>query len=416
MKSWLLNLVVNTIIPTCFLILGNIGNILTIAIFVRKSLRKYSSSVYFVALAIADLFALNVECMQFYAPSIINYFNKNSEFGNYWSHSYNSKIQVRTHFKIGFMTSFGNNTTSIFQTTPLIITNAVHLTDFLCKLQSLSFYTAYQMSSWLLVLLSFDRCLSISFPLNKICKPKVAKWFAGFCVLTIIVLNSHGLLFVQLVETEFHNHTINELSQSDKKEYPSRIKTTTSHIYSYTCGVNDKKYPFYSKFYYKHWNTFDFIFSVAVPSVLLAIFNTKIIITMHKSVKKLKSDYNVLKRYTSGVLSRKYRHELGNFYLKKISKLKQMNVMLISAVLTFFLFYAPYSIYYIVLYNTQINGFSFNDDETKDLWGQLLLLWSLLNVTIDFYVFYLTGSTIFRSELKKIKKSLLNRHICRHSI
>ena len=72
-----------------------------------------------------------------------------------------------------------------------------------------------------------------------------------------------------------------------------------------------------------------------------------------------------------------------------------MNIMLISAVLIFFLSYAPYSIYYMIVYNTEIN-------EDKEIIGQVLLLWSLLNVSFDFYIFYFTGSSIFRSEFKKI--------------
>jgi hypothetical protein len=83
-------------------------------------------------------------------------------------------------------------------------------------------------------------------------------------------------------------------------------------------------------------------------------------------------------------------------FCKKILKLKQTNIMLISAVLTFFLSYAPYSIYYMIVYNTDIN-------EDKDIVGQVLLLWSLLNVSFDFYIFYFTGSSIFRIEFKKIK-------------
>ena len=115
MNFWILNLVFHIIIPSILLVVGNIGNFLIILIFIRKNLRNYSSSVYFIAIAIADTFALNIECLQFYVPTIIGYSWNKSYLNEYWAKHFKKDVDVIT---------------------------AAHLNDVICKLQSLSFYTA----------------------------------------------------------------------------------------------------------------------------------------------------------------------------------------------------------------------------------------------------------------------------------
>ncbi len=390
MNFFIINSLFHIIVPSILLIVGNIGNFLIILIFVRKSLIKYSSSVYFISIAIADTFALNIECLQFYVPTLINYLHDKSYFNEFWGESFKKDLHVQIR-SFDESSSYTKND-SIFNNKIVSIISAVHLNDVICKLESLSFYTAYECSSWLLVLLSFDRCMTITFPLNRICKPRVAVLFVFICVTVVILINCHGLFFVQLIENESVNHTMIQNYLKNFKKFENMGKNNRIKLYEYKCGVDKEKYPFYSKFYNNHWNTFDFGFSVLTPAILLTIFNAKIIYTMRKSLVKLKCNYETLRYYSNNVLSKK----IGNIYYKKILKLKQTNIMLISAVLTFFLSYAPYSIYYMIVYNTDIN-------EDKDIVGQVLLLWSLLNVSFDFYIFYFTGSSIFRIEFKKIK-------------
>ena len=383
MNFLIINFLFHIIVPSILLIFGNIGNFLIILIFIRKNLRKYSSSIYFVSIAIADSCALNIECLQFYIPTLINYLYDKSYLNEFFGKSFKKDLHVQIR------SSAKND--SIVNNEIVSKITALHLNDIICKLESLSFYTAYECSSWLLVLLSFDRCMTITFPLNRICKPKKAILFVFICVTLVILINCHGLFYVQLVENESANHTMIENYLKNFKKFENIPKNGMIKFYEFKCGVDKKKYPFYSKFYNNHWNTFDFGFSVLTPAILLTIFNAKIIYTMRRSLFKLKSNYDTFRYYSNNVLTKKF----GNIYYKKILKLKQMNIMLISAVLIFFLSYAPYSIYYMIVYNTEIN-------EDKEIIGQVLLLWSLLNVSFDFYIFYFTGSSIFRSEFKKI--------------
>ena len=131
---------------------------------------------------------------------------------------------------------------------------------------------------------------------------------------------------------------------------------------------------------------------------------------MEKSLSHFKTNYNLMKNIracTTNSNSSGFRYDLSLCYLKKINKIRQMNMMLISAVVAFFIFYAPYSIYYIILYNKKSYKHADTVEKaTYGLIGHLLLLWSLLNVTFNFYFYYLTGSVIFRTELAKIKKSI----------
>ncbi len=213
------------------------------------------------------------------------------------------------------------------------------------------------------------------------------------CAGIIILINSHGLFFVQLIEVDikraYHDATSNE--------------SLVAHTHAYACGVDLARHPTYGRFYYEHWNTFDFCISTAVPSVLLALFNVKIVYKMRKSIEKFRIDFNLKKSNNSSSPIIHQHSKIKNIYLMRIAKLRQMNFMLMTAVLTFFVFYAPYSIYYMIMYNTNIDTYL----DKEGLVGDLLLLWSLFNVTFNFYFYCLTGNTIFRSffksEVKRIK-------------
>lgn len=345
-----LNILINIIIPTIFLIVGNIGNILTLIIFKQKDLKNYSTSIYFYGLALADIFALNIEILiNFYLPTLVNYFGKN-ELELLRSHS----DSLRNNIKFVII-----DLNEIQQT----------LGNILCKLHSLTFYTAYEISSWLLVLLSLDRYLSIVKPCykEKLCKPRIARLVTRLVCTIIIIFNTHGFWFVQFIEVSTDDGTIN--------------KTRT-----YLCGVNSTRYPIYYEFYHKHWNTFNFILSTAIPLILLAWLNFNIFLKMRYSIKRLKA----------------CKYKLTICYFNRINKYRQMNLILISAVIAFCLFYAPYSIYFIIEYNFDVPVFK--NSNVKIIVEQLLLLWSMLNVTLNFYLYYLSGSTLFNVEFKKLCK------------
>ncbi len=251
----------------------------------------------------------------------------------------------------------------------------------------------------LLVLLSFDRCLNITKPMNRFCKPRVARFLTVLCTFSFILINCHGLFFVQLVELDGKT-TSHDFDMTMNKSLVTFVRT-------YVCGVDLKLHPTYGKFYYEFWNVFDFCLATAIPSILLAIFNIKIMHQMRKSIEKFRINFNLKKRSNLGLY---HTHDnmadqhskMKSIYLIRIAKLKQMNFMLMTAVVTFFIFYAPYSIYYMIVYNTNTDFYGTKDNDK--LIGDLLLLWSLVNVTFSFYFYCLTGNTIFRSEIKRIRR------------
>jgi hypothetical protein len=113
-------------------------------IFARKNLSKYSSSIYFLGLAVADSFALNIECLHFFVPNLVNYINSQLK-TSHWAAltSSNPMPKLRHYYTLAPL----NDNLAMLNSSSTFVETA-RLATAICKLRSLTFYTAYEISSW----------------------------------------------------------------------------------------------------------------------------------------------------------------------------------------------------------------------------------------------------------------------------
>ncbi|CAF1272588.1 unnamed protein product [Adineta steineri] len=130
---------------TLTVILGLIGNFLSIIIFSRKALRSRSCSMYFLALNVSDicvLYGYIIECLLFYGYGI------------------------------------------------QLLSNS-----FMCKTIIFLIYASTDISNYLLTLAAIDRCVLISYRTAhyRFCRKSVAKFLIGFVIFLFSFINSHFL-------------------------------------------------------------------------------------------------------------------------------------------------------------------------------------------------------------------------------
>ncbi|CAF4063650.1 unnamed protein product [Adineta steineri] len=133
------------------IIIGTIGNILTIIILLRPNLRQYTTMRYLIAVAIADLSSLYSWNLNLFYKHLINPYQNDLE---------DSSI-------------------------------------LLCRFISFMAFVSLQLSSWYLTLVSLDRCLNIHFLFwhRKIGRANYVIYITLIVTIIIVLINSH-LLFL----------------------------------------------------------------------------------------------------------------------------------------------------------------------------------------------------------------------------
>jgi hypothetical protein len=125
-------------------VIGVIGNLLSVLVFSRSSLRRRSCAVYFLALAITDIASL---CASFIDTVLPSY----------------------------------NNVTLTAKSL------------FICKLNPLMVYFTTDLSNFLLAIASIDRAVSIQCPLSskKFCRARIAIYIIIAMSITLLFINGH---------------------------------------------------------------------------------------------------------------------------------------------------------------------------------------------------------------------------------
>jgi len=139
---------------TIIVILGFIGNFLSIIIFSRKSLRSRSCSMYFLALSMSDICVL------------IGYTSENLLF-----HGYHIQLLSNTY---------------------------------ICKLVIFLIYASTDISNYLLTLAAIDRCVLISYRSGhyRFCRKSIAKILITVVVILFSLINSHLLYGFHVEQTD----------------------------------------------------------------------------------------------------------------------------------------------------------------------------------------------------------------------
>lgn len=356
-----------------WIIIGTIGNILSLFVLLRRKMRIHSTFTYLTILAICD--------------TLVLYFGLLRDF---LVNKYNMDING----------------------------------DILCKLHVFSFYFVLHMASWLLVAVNIDRLIAASFLSlsKKWCTPKTAIKVSTYLAIFLMVLNSHFLYFVdskgnQALNTETYrphrnlstrsklstgNSSILELkfrgsgflwlfeednqfndlkvnSVKNKLTMPTNKNAHTDidepvNRYVYKKCLIKHNSPVYSYFFSKIFTWIDASAQVILPFIIMLICNINII---HK------------------VLLTKNKSNGKN--LKRVRKIKGMCIMIVSVSVLFFVLEAP-----ILLFICLIQG-----SYIQPNWPYIELFWTIMNLmmytnhVINFISYCMTG-TKFRRELLRL--------------
>ena len=159
---------INTFITICIIIIGLIGQCLTVIIYGQKKNRKNSSNIFLLCLAINDTLFLVVH---FYEDTIRN---------------------LKSNFE------FQQEIIEFINKIDIIVQN-----DLTCKFVNYLRYSFRMISSYLIISLTIQRLLVVYKPLNEKNKRKSTAWKSvTFVILISFFLNLWTFLFFKLNESE----------------------------------------------------------------------------------------------------------------------------------------------------------------------------------------------------------------------
>jgi len=219
------NLIIKICIPA-LLIIGTFGNILSIVIFTKKSMKGYSTFQYLTLLSVIDLFVLYTGGCQIWLEHLF-------------------EINLRT------------------------------MNNFFCKTHSFLVYFFTHFSSILLASMSIDRMIAILTG-NSTKKIKARKTLKTFLIIALItaLINFHFLIFMQLSsinQSQFNNESLAEKIHC----YADPAVNASMYYFIYITNV----FP---------W--IDLTVYALLPFIVMIISSLIIIITTYKQSKKIKSN------------------------------------------------------------------------------------------------------------------------------
>lgn len=190
------------------LIVGTVGNLLSIAVLLRKRMRRSTTMFYLTCLSFADLFTLYTGLLR------------------YW---------IRRAFDVDIR----------------------NLSDMGCKIHTFLVYVSLDLTVWILVSVTVDRCLSVSFPFKakRMCTLKRSKWMVIIILTVLVLINMHFLWQLELVDT-----------------------------WEFRCDANSEAAD---NFYNYVWPWIDLCVFCLVPFTVMIICNAKIIYQIVLSQRKL---------------------------------------------------------------------------------------------------------------------------------
>jgi len=213
------------IYPILFLIVGTIGNLLSVYVVLRSKLRRHSTFIYLAFLSVVDLIVL-------YTFSI-----------NFILHAW---------FNIDLQ----------------------HVSLIACKIYSFSIYFFPQTSAWILTAVSIDRVCALTRGIRKTRKTRVTYMSILIIFLILLVLN---------VQFLFYNNTYrfrDEYEYNNENIY--RIVDTDMDINVVQCS--SENHEIYKEFYQHIWVYVDAFINVYLPFLLMFLCSTIIFLSVLRTM------------------------------------------------------------------------------------------------------------------------------------
>jgi hypothetical protein len=215
-------------ISILWLLLGTIGNLLSLLVLLRRKMRIHSTFTYLMLLSICDTLVLYLGLLRDFLVYKYDF-------------NINSKI--------------------------------------ICKLHVFSFYFVLHMASWLLVAVNIDRLIASSFlSFSKIwCTPNKALMVTLIIAFILALINGHFLYYVDAKpQKTTTNFTIDDTTEP-----------VNPFVYS-QCIVDKKAYKLYNFFFQNIFTWIDTTTQVILPFIIMIICNCNIIYKVLLTNKKTK--------------------------------------------------------------------------------------------------------------------------------
>jgi len=370
---------INLLVSIVFLIIGLIGHLLTIFVFIQKRFRKNSCDVYILCLAINDLLFL-----------IIHFFEDT----------------IRTFKDIVFAVNNNLNDLKLLHSLNLIDNSILS-----CLSMNYLRYVLRFISAYIIVAFTIQRLLSIHSPFSQRFKSTKSAWLTiGVLTCCSFLINIWVLFYFEIQSDETYNNNVK------------------------SCEVKNEKKEWIREYFHI---TLAYIFIIIlIPIIVIFVSNSIIIINIFQScpkrngLKMHKSTFNIKnkkkKKKTeitssgggSSSTNNDNKVKLRPYYLtidqiinrvtNKANKSKKITKMLILISFS----YAFLNLPYLVAWSFYYYGSIFHNDDVVEnnyLYAALKIaeIFYLLNYSIYFYIYYLSGS-LFRNQLKYSSKYLFN--------
>lgn len=299
------------ILAPVFILTGTIGNILTIAVLVQHKNRFSRSAVFLTSLAVSDLVAL-------------------------WTGLLRQWVLYTFNFDVR------------------------HTYLAVCKLHIFVVYLSSQSSSWFMVALTIERCISVMVPhrVKHLCRYQVTVISCLLIIIFLVIVNSHWFWTLQLLEGKI-------------------------------CSFN-------ALFYHDLWYIVDFFVFSMFPVVVLIFGNICIIMRMRKS-------RNQINPISASLETRHHSQSSDRLGVvpavksRTSAKCSQMTILLITLSVFFVVCNLPFSILTTAIHAGKL---SLDDGVHNTLWLVINLL-VYLNNTLNFVLYFLSGSR-FRNDVKQL--------------
>ena len=337
-------------ISPILIIIGTFGNCLSIVVLLRKSMRASTTMFYLAVLSFGDLFTLYTGLLR------------------YWIRSLPGETDIR------------------------------RLTDAGCKIHAFLVYFSLDVTVWILVAVTLDRCLSVSLPFKakRICSIRMSRIVVIFILVLSCLKNMHFFWTVELV-----------------------------HTWEFRC---DAPTPESDDFLNFVWPWIDFSTFCAIPFTIMILCNIKIIYEMVISHRKIA--VNLVDRNSSNhsnhlrpistqgpsVISDAPKQN-GSFRHRTITstssdtqqkiqtrRISSLTAMLLTVNCVFLITTFPIQLF-LILEESLFPTDNRTDEQTAahNLWWAVVNMLQYSNNSIHFFLYCLTGPR-FRQELKKLFK------------
>ena len=338
-------------ISPILIILGTFGNCLSIVVLLRKSMRTSTTMFYLAVLSFGDLFTLYTGLLR------------------YWIKNLPDAKDIR------------------------------NLSDAGCKIHAFLVYFSLDVTVWILVAVTLDRCLSVSLPFKakRICSSKISRIVVVIILLVSFLKNMHFFWTVELV-----------------------------HTWEFRCDAATQATDDFLNYV---WPWIDFSTFCAIPFTIMILCNIKIIYEMVRSHRKIavnlvdrNSSYkpNYLRQVSnqgpSAVPSLQLQND-GSFRHKPISstssdtqqkiqtrRISSLTAMLLTVNCVFLITTFPIQLF-LIMEERWFPTANRTEEQTAahNLWWAVVNMLQYSNNSIHFFLYCLTGPR-FRLELKNLFK------------